>query len=78
MCFVRLCLDFFAQGRQVGYSIFPYTNTTCQSITQHFILYTIKIAYFQGDMFRFYEMHVATMRFIALGSVFPEGLNMSP
>jgi len=29
-----------------------YTNTTCQSITQHFILYTIKIVYCQGDMFR--------------------------
>ena len=27
-------------------------NTTCQSITQHFILYTIKIVYCQGDMFR--------------------------
>ena len=29
-----------------------YINTTCQSITQHFILYTIKIVYCQGDMFR--------------------------
>jgi len=28
------------------------TNTTCQSITQHFNLYTIKIVYCQGDMFR--------------------------
>ena len=27
-------------------------NATCQSITQHFILYTIKIVYCQGDMFR--------------------------
>ena len=27
-------------------------NTTCQSITQHFILYTIEIIYCQGDMFR--------------------------
>ena len=27
-------------------------TTTYQSITQHFILYTIKIAYCQGDMFR--------------------------
>ena len=29
-----------------------YINTTCQSITQHFILYTIKRVYCQGDMFR--------------------------
>ena len=29
-----------------------YINTTCQSITQHFILYTIKIVYCQGDMCR--------------------------
>jgi len=29
-----------------------YVNTTCQSITQHFILYTIKIVYCPGDMFR--------------------------
>jgi len=28
----------------------PYINTTCQSITQNFILYTIKIVYCQGDM----------------------------
>ena len=27
-------------------------NTTCQSITQHFILYTITIVYCQGNMFR--------------------------
>ena len=27
-------------------------NTTCQLITQHFILYTIKIVYCQGDVFR--------------------------
>ena len=27
-------------------------NTTCQSITQHFILCTITIIYCQGDMFR--------------------------
>ena len=27
-------------------------NTTCQSITQHSILYRIKIVYCQGDMFR--------------------------
>ena len=29
-----------------------YINKKCQSITQHFILYTIKIVYCQGDMFR--------------------------
>jgi len=29
-----------------------YINTMCQSITQHFILYTIKVVYCQGDMFR--------------------------
>jgi len=29
-----------------------HINTKCQSITQPFILYTIKILYCQGDMFR--------------------------
>ena len=29
-----------------------YINIKCQSIKQHFILYTIKIVYCQGDMFR--------------------------
>jgi len=29
-----------------------HVNTTCQSIIQHFIVYTIKIVYCQGDTFR--------------------------
>jgi len=29
-------------------------NTTCQSITQNYILYSLKIVYCQGDMFRFF------------------------
>jgi hypothetical protein len=32
--------------------LLQHINTTCQSITQHFILYTIKIVQCQGDMFR--------------------------
>jgi len=32
--------------------VLEHINTTCQSITQHVILYTIKIVYCQGDMFR--------------------------
>jgi len=34
------------------HSLLLIINTTCQSITQHFILYTIKIVYCQGDMFQ--------------------------
>ena len=32
--------------------VLKHINTTCQSITQHFIFYTLKIVYCQGDMFR--------------------------
>ena len=32
--------------------VLKHMNTTCQSITKHFVLYTIKIVYCQGDMFR--------------------------
>ena len=34
------------------YQFSELLNTTCQSITQRFIFYTIKIVYCQGDMFR--------------------------
>jgi len=40
----------------------PYKNTTCQLITQHFILYTIKIVYCQGDMFRHLLSHPILQR----------------
>ena len=75
-----------------------YTHINmCQSITQHFILYTIKIVYCHGDMFRPLLDHLQTLWenrsksylyfnalwdpkcikiWIALGSVFPEGLKM--
>jgi len=36
-------------------------NTTCQSTTQHFILYTIKIVYCQGDMFRHLLGHIQAL-----------------
>ena len=32
--------------------VLKHINKTCQSITEHFILYTIKIVYCKGDMFR--------------------------
>ena len=32
--------------------VLQHTNTTCQSIIQHFILYTINIVYCQGEMFQ--------------------------
>ena len=32
--------------------VLQHINTACQSITQHFILYKIKLAYYYGDMFR--------------------------
>jgi len=32
--------------------VLQHINKTCQSITQRFILYTIKIVYCEGDMFR--------------------------
>jgi len=38
-----------------------YINTTCQSITQHFILYTIRIVYCQGDMFRPFLGHLQAL-----------------
>ena len=38
-----------------------YTNTTCQSITHHYILYTIKVVYCQGDMFRPFSGHLQAL-----------------
>ena len=35
-----------------SWAINLHINTTCQSITQHFTLYTINIVYCQGDMFQ--------------------------
>jgi len=32
--------------------VLQHINTTCQSITQHFIVYTVKTVYCQGDKFR--------------------------
>ena len=43
-CWVRIQENF--------QSYFISVNKACQSIKQHFILYTIKIVHFQGDMFR--------------------------
>jgi len=43
--------DFYPPQDVVTISSFNI-NTTRQSVTQHFILYTIKIVYCQGDMFR--------------------------
>jgi hypothetical protein len=47
------CLFFYYLNQSSLNSLGKYKllNTTCQSITQHFILYTIKIVYCPGDMF---------------------------
>ena len=55
ICVVSFALRLFyplAQRSRCPLSRKVDKSTTCQSITQHFILYTIKIVYCQGDMFR--------------------------
>ena len=59
ICVVSFALRLFyplAQRSRCPLSRKVDKSTTCQSITQHFILYTIKIVYCQGDMFRPYKV----------------------
>jgi len=42
-------------------TLFAFINTTCQSITQRFILYTIKIMCCQGDIFRPLSGHLQAL-----------------
>ena len=43
---------YWIRDAPTGLTNIQHINTTCQSITQHFILYTIKIVSCEGDMFR--------------------------